>query len=165
MFLYSHRAQLPLSGSMFPRAPFRLSLMAGGQISFQQRNGAAQRKGGGFVASTGWLVKKEGEPGVFRWTEPQRSAFLYWELHNSKVQHWLSMLLLYSLEAQQQLQLHTLRHCFSERMSHPLVQSACTAAQGRGADDEVEWDASFLNGYKWWNELALLGHLVNQKYL
>lgn len=43
-------------------------------LSFQQQNDAAQRNGGGFVASTFWLVRQERELGVFRWTEPQRIA-------------------------------------------------------------------------------------------
>lgn len=35
-------------------------------LGMQQWDGIAQRHGDGFVASVGWLMKKEGEPGVLR---------------------------------------------------------------------------------------------------
>lgn len=45
------------------------------------------------------------------------------------------------------------------------MDPVCPAAQGRSANEVVGWGTSFLNGYKWWKELALLSHLVDQKYL
>lgn len=46
----------------------------------------------------------------------------------------------YSTEELQQLQLHTPKPCFLERIqTHPTVEPVGPAAQGRRADDVVGW--------------------------